>query len=123
MSTNRPPAIPWIVTLSRLGWRRVLGLRGDISRDLSPNDLIAVITKLILSLFTRKDPSAPARRLPSALISMTIGFLAKLASELHLRRMAPAPLLVFLGEDHLGMRQLDSAPAEVEFRAAAHGQS
>ena len=54
---------------------------------------------------------------------MTIGFLAKLASELHLRRIAPAPLLVFLREDHLGMRQLDSAPAEVEFRAAAHGQS
>ena len=54
---------------------------------------------------------------------MTIGFLAKLASELHLRRMAPAPLLVFACEDHLGMRQLDSAPAEVEFRAAAHGQS
>ena len=34
--------------------------------------------------------------------------LAKLASELHLRRMAPAPLLVFACVDHLGMRQLDS---------------
>ena len=54
---------------------------------------------------------------------MTIGFMAKLASELHLRRMAPAPLLVFRCVHHVGMRQLDSAPAEVEFRAAAHGQS
>ena len=95
--------------------RRVLGLRGDISRDLSQTRADFTIT----NLFTRKDPSAPARRLPSALISMTIGFLAKLASELHLRRMAPAPLLVFLREDHLGMRQLDSASAEVEFCADA----
>ena len=54
---------------------------------------------------------------------MTIGFLAKLASELHLRRMAPAPLLLFHIVDHQGMRKLDSAPPEVEFRAAAHGQS
>ena len=66
---------------------------------------------------------APARRLPSALIGMTIGFLAKLASELHLRRMAPAPLLVFCCVHHIDRLQLDSAPAEVEFRAAAHGQS
>ena len=79
-------------------------MQGDISRDLSPNDLIAVSTKLILRLFTRKDPSAPARRLPSALIGMTIGFLAKLASELHLRRMAPAPLLLFHIVDEHGMR-------------------
>ena len=35
---------------------------------------------------------------------MTIGFLAKLASELHDRRMALVPLLVFPREDHLGMR-------------------
>ena len=68
-------------------------------------------------------PRAPARRLPSALISMTIGFLAKLASELHLRCMAPAPLLVFRCVHHVDMLQLDSAPVEVEFRAAAHGQS
>ena len=53
---------------------------------------------------------------------MTIGVLADLASELQLRRMAPAPLLVFLCEDHLGMRQLDNASAEVEFRADARGQ-
>ena len=46
----------------------------------------------------------PARRLPSGLISMTIGFLAKLASELHLRRMAPAPLLLFHIVDEHGMR-------------------
>ena len=54
---------------------------------------------------------------------MTIGFLAKLASELHLRRMAPAPLLVFRCVHHVDRLQIDSAPAEVEFRAAAHGQS
>ena len=98
-------------------------LRGDISRDLSPNDLIAVITNLCKKIPLYSDPSAPARRLPSALISMTIGFLAKLASELHLRRMAPAPLLVFHCVHHVDMLQLDGAPAEVEFCAAAHGQS
>ena len=54
---------------------------------------------------------------------MTIGFLAKLASELHLRRMAPAPLLVFPCVDHVDMLQLDRALAEVEFRADARGQS
>ena len=54
---------------------------------------------------------------------MTIGFLAKLASELHLRRMAPAPLLVFPCVDHVDRLQLDSGSAEVEFRTAAHGQS
>ena len=94
-------------------------MQGDIYRDLSPNDLIAVSWNLILKM----TQPPPARRLPSGLIGMTIGFLAKLASELHLRRMAPAPLLVFACEDHLGMRQLDSASAEVEFRATAHGQS
>ena len=75
-------------------------LRGDISRDLSPNDLITFIRNLILKM---TQPS-PTRRLPSALISTAIRFLAKLASELHFRRMAPAPLLVFLREDHLDMR-------------------
>ena len=94
-------------------------LRGDISGDLSQAHADFIIT----NLFTRKDPSTPARRLPSALISMTIGFLADLASELQLRRTAPAPLLVFLCVDHVDRLQLDSAPAEVEFRAAAHGQS
>ena len=54
---------------------------------------------------------------------MTIGFLADLASEFHLRRMAPAPLLVFRCVDHVDRLQLDSGSAEVEFRAAAHGQS
>ena len=52
---------------------------------------------------------------------MTIGFLANLASELQLRRTAPAPLLVFLCVDHIDRLQLDSAPAEVEFRADARG--
>ena len=61
--------------------------------------------------------------MPSSLAGVTIGFLADLASEFHLRRMAPAPLLVFRCVHHVDMRQLDSAPAEVEFRAAAHGQS
>ena len=54
---------------------------------------------------------------------MTIGFLAKLASELRLRRMAPVPLLVFACVDHLGMRKLDRASAEAEFCADARGQS
>ena len=52
---------------------------------------------------------------------MTISFLADLASELQLRRTAPAPLLVFLYVDHIDRLQLDSAPAEVEFRADARG--
>ena len=54
---------------------------------------------------------------------MTIGFVAKRASELKLHRMAPAPLLLFDCVHHVDRLQLDSAPAEVEFRAAAHGQS
>ena len=67
-------------------------MRGDISRDLSPNDLIAVSTNLILKM----TQPPPARRLPSGLIGMTIGFLANqtclgVASS---HRMALAPLLV-----------------------------
>ena len=61
--------------------------------------------------------------MPSSLAGVTIGFLADLASELQLRRTAPAPLLVFLCVDHIDRLQLDSAPAEVEFRADARGQS
>ena len=98
---------------------RVLSLRGDISGDLSQTRADFIRT----NLFTRKDPSAPARRLPSALISMTIGFLAKLASELHNRRMASALLLVLPCVDHVDRLQLDSAWADVEFRADALGQS
>ncbi len=40
-----------------------------------------------------------------------------------LRRMAPAPLLVFPCVDHVDRLQLNSGSAQVEFRAAAHGQS
>ena len=54
---------------------------------------------------------------------MTIGFLAKLASELKVHRMAPAPLLLFACVHHVDRLQLDSRSAEVEFRTAAHGQS
>ena len=54
---------------------------------------------------------------------MTIGFLTDLDSELQLRRTAPAPLLVFVCVDQIDRLQLDSGPAEVEFCAAAHGQS
>ena len=54
---------------------------------------------------------------------MTIGFLAKHDSELQLHRVALAPLLVFRTEDQHGMRQLDSASAEVFFCAGARGQS
>ena len=54
---------------------------------------------------------------------MTIGFLAKLASELHNRRMASALLLVLPCVDHVDRLQLDSAWADVEFRADALGQS
>ena len=54
---------------------------------------------------------------------MTIGFVAKLASELKLHRMAPAPLLLFACVDHIDRLQLENGLAEVEFRADAHGQS
>ena len=54
---------------------------------------------------------------------MTIGFLAKLASELRLRRMAPVPLLLFACVDHVDIWQLENASAEVEFCADARGQS
>ena len=52
---------------------------------------------------------------------MTIGFLADVASALQLRRTAPTPLLVFLCVDQIDRLQLDSAPAEVDLRADAHG--
>ena len=54
---------------------------------------------------------------------MTIRFVAELASELKLHRMAPAPLLLFACVDHVDRLQLENGLAEAEFRADAHGQS
>ena len=54
---------------------------------------------------------------------MTIGSVAKLASELKLHRMAPAPLLLFACVDHIDRLQLENGLAEVEFCADVHGQS
>ena len=98
-------------------------LQGDISRDLSPNDLIAVSTKLILSLSPEKIPQRCGTAAVQSSSHMTIGFVAKRASELKLHRMTPAPLLLFACVQHVDRLQLDSAPAEVELCAAAHGQS
>ena len=98
-------------------------MQGDISRDLSPNDLIAVITKLILSLSPEKIPQRGGTAAVQSSSHMTIGFVAEVASELKVHRMAPAPLLLFACVDHIDRLQLENGLAEVEFRADAHGQS
>ena len=98
-------------------------LRGDISRDLSPNDLIGFSTNLRCLLWFLLDSARTALTGGRHAESAAVRFLPNTALSLRHHCATTAPSPVFCHVDHLDRSQLHSDWAEVEILAAGAGQS